>query len=86
MALAVAGGAAAGGATGSLAIPFIGIILAATFATLGAIAAKSTNKKIRKRARELMLRVNKQMTQVQVEAMDAVRRRSTLGADDRCRR
>ena len=70
---------AAGAAAGSLAIPVIGIILAATFATLGAIAASSTNKKIRKRARELMLRVNKQMTQVQVEAMDAVRRRSTLG-------
>lgn len=80
MALFVAGAAATTAATSSLAIPVIGIFLAATFATLGAIAASSTNAKIRKRARELMRRVNKQMSQVQAEAMDAVRRRSTIGS------
>lgn len=59
--------------------PIIGVILGAAMAGASAAGAASSNKSIKRRVRELQVRLNKQMTQVQIEMLDQVRRRSTIG-------
>lgn len=58
---------------------FVALALGLALGAMQAHGASKTNASIRARARELQRRINKQMTQVQVEAMDAVRRRSSIG-------
>ena len=60
-------------------LPLIALGLGAAFSLAGAAGARSTNSAIRARVRALMARINKRMTQVRVEALDQVRRRSAIG-------
>ena len=59
--------------------PVIGVIVGVAFTAASVVGQRGTNSAIKARARDLQRRVNKQMTQVRVEALDQVRRRSTIG-------